>query len=91
VDSLIINLRPLTLKKDFAKIFFEDRFYAFIEALVKVHRDGFKKLFDHLLRTQNEVGSKNSLHFADLREVIIKMFGDQNLEKLVLENANNSI
>lgn len=85
VDAIIDHLRPLSLKKNFAKQFFEDRFYAFIEALVKVHRDGFRKLFDHLLRTsKNAVGSKNSLIFSDLREVILKMFGDQHLEKLVL-------
>jgi len=27
------------------------------------------------------------LIFSDLREVILKMFGDQHLEKLVLQNA----
>ena len=92
VDALIECVRPLALKKNFAKDFFEDRFYAFIESLVKVHRDGFRKLFDHLLRKKNVVGAAgNSLHFSDLREVILKMFGDQHLENLVLENANNSI
>ena len=84
MDALIETLRPLAMKKNYAVSFFEDRFYAFIEALVKVHRDGFRKLFDHLLRTKNSVGSNNSLHFSDLREVILKMFGDQHLEKLVL-------
>lgn len=92
VDALIDTLRPLALRKDFAKAFFEDRFYAFIEALVKVHRDGFQKLFDHLLRGSSKTASHHSnLHFSDLRDVIKKMFDDQHLETLVLQNANNSI
>lgn len=33
----------------------------------------------------------DSLHFSDMREVILKMFGDQRSEKVVLNNANNSI
>jgi hypothetical protein len=71
-------VRPLALKKTYAVTFFEDRFYAFIEALVKVHRDGFRKLFDHLLRSNktSQVGKNQNLHFSDLKEVILKMFGD---------------
>ena len=56
VDVLIETLRPLGLKKKYAVAFFEDRFYALIEALVKAHRDGFKKLFDHLLRNKGIAG-----------------------------------
>ena len=41
IDVIITQLRHLSLKKSFAKDFFEDRFYAFIETYVKVHRDGF--------------------------------------------------
>lgn len=41
VDVLIEMLIPLGQKKEFCKEFFEDRFYAFIEIFVKIHRDGF--------------------------------------------------
>ena len=75
IDVLIAVLRPLSLKKSFAKDFFEDRFYGFIETYVKIHRDGFQKLFDHLLR-QSTLAVGNSLHFSDMRDVILKMFGD---------------
>ena len=50
VDGIMETLRPLQQKKNFAKAFYEDRFYAYVEALVKVHREGFVRLFDHLLR-----------------------------------------
>ena len=50
IDIVIAVLRPLGQKKAYAKIFFEDRFYAFIETYVKIHRDGFQRLFDYLLR-----------------------------------------
>jgi hypothetical protein len=50
VDVVIGVLRPLAQKKDYCKEFFEDRFYAFIEIYVKIHRDGFQRLFDYLLR-----------------------------------------
>jgi hypothetical protein len=41
IDVLIAVIRPMSLKKSFAKTFFEDRFYVFIETYVKIHRDGF--------------------------------------------------
>jgi len=41
VDALLEVLRPLAVKKHFAKEYFEDRFYAFIETYVKIYRDGF--------------------------------------------------
>lgn len=50
VDSLFETLRPLSLEKTYGKAFFDQRFYAFIEALVKVHRNGFSKLIDHLVK-----------------------------------------
>jgi len=86
VDIVLELLRPLGLKKHFAKDFFEDRFYAFIEVFVKIHRDGFQKFFDHALRSKNF-----QLEFQDLREVILKIFGDQHSENVSLDSANNSI
>jgi len=56
---------------------------------VKVHRNGFSKLLDHLVKSKG--GAQSLKYFHDLSEVIFKIFGDQHLEKLVLENANNSI
>jgi hypothetical protein len=50
VDCIMDTIRPLHQKKSFAKSYYEDRFYAYIEALVKVHREGFTKLFDHLIK-----------------------------------------
>lgn len=50
VDVLFDTLLPLSKKKRFAETFFEDRFYAFIEGLVKVYRNGFRKLLDHLIK-----------------------------------------
>jgi hypothetical protein len=41
VDAVLEVLRPLAVKKHFAKEYFEDRFYAFIETYVKIYRDGF--------------------------------------------------
>ena len=90
VDVVIEQLRPLGLKREYCREFFEDRFYAFIEIFVKIHRDGFQRLFDYLLR-QKKIGSGSSLHFSDLSQVILKMFGYQRSEKVVLKNANNSI
>jgi hypothetical protein len=91
VDVVIGVLRPLAQKKEYCKEFFEDRFYAFIEIYVKIHRDGFQRLFDYLLRQKNIGSSGASLHFSDMSQVILKMFSDQRSEKVVLKNANNSI
>jgi hypothetical protein len=89
VDALLEALRPLYVQKAYAREYFNHRFYAYIEALVKVHRNGFSKLLDHLVKSQR--ATKHIKYFHDLSEVIFKIFGDQHLEKLVLENANNSI
>jgi|1048.fasta_scaffold249666_1 hypothetical protein len=63
VDGIMDTLRPLQKKKSFALSFYEDRFYAYVEALVKAHRDGFVRLFDHLLKPQT---SKTHFRFDDL-------------------------
>jgi|Laugresu1bdmlbsd_1035121.scaffolds.fasta_scaffold37768_1 hypothetical protein len=90
IDVIIAQLRPLSLKKSFAKDYFEDRFYAFIETYMKVNRDGFHKLFDHLLKKITLADGK-APHFSDMRDVILKIFGDERLEKVILRNANSSI
>lgn len=89
VDVLLDTLRPLYLQKKYTRDYFNHRFYSYIEALVKVHRNGFSKLLDHLVKSKG--GAQSLKYFHDLSEVIFKIFGDQHLEKLVLENANNSI
>jgi hypothetical protein len=62
VDVVIAKLRPLALKKKFAREYFEDRFYVFVETYVKVHPDGFHRLLDYLIQKQSVSASLGANH-----------------------------